>query len=66
LDFGLNFSDPTRKIFYREFKKVVKASDVILEVLDARDPNGTRCPAIEQSVSLAVSLSLSLSLSLSN
>lgn len=32
------------------FIKVVEASDVILEVLDARDPLGCRCPQVEQAV----------------
>lgn len=32
------------------FLKVVDASDVILEVLDARDPLGCRCPQVEQAV----------------
>ncbi|KAF3855851.1 hypothetical protein F7725_016574 [Dissostichus mawsoni] len=31
-------------------KNVVEASDVILEVLDARDPLGCRCPQVEQAV----------------
>uniref|UniRef100_A0A8C4IW22 G protein nucleolar 3 like n=1 Tax=Dicentrarchus labrax TaxID=13489 RepID=A0A8C4IW22_DICLA len=36
--------------FFFFFKKVVEASDVILEVLDARDPLGCRCPQVEQAV----------------
>ncbi|NXJ64729.1 GNL3 protein, partial [Rostratula benghalensis] len=34
----------------RELKKVIEASDVVLEVLDARDPMGCRCPQLEQAV----------------
>ncbi|NXF86109.1 GNL3 protein, partial [Eubucco bourcierii] len=36
--------------FCRELKKVIEASDVVLEVLDARDPMGCRCPQLEQAV----------------
>ena len=40
--------DNSRKAYYREFKKVVDAADVILEVLDARDPLGCRTKYIEE------------------
>ena len=42
--------DTSRKTFFREFKKVISAADVILEVLDARDPLGCRCPSIEKMI----------------
>jgi len=42
--------EKSRKTFYREFKKVVDASDIIIEVLDARDPLGCRCSQVEQAV----------------
>lgn len=38
------------KTFYKEFKKVVDAADVIIEVLDARDPMGSRCPQAEEMI----------------
>ncbi|XP_034023174.1 guanine nucleotide-binding protein-like 3-like protein [Thalassophryne amazonica] len=51
LEKHFNFeNENSRKAYYREFRKVVEASDVILEVLDARDPLGCRCPQVEQAV----------------
>ncbi|XP_005376967.1 PREDICTED: guanine nucleotide-binding protein-like 3 [Chinchilla lanigera] len=32
----------------QELKKVIEASDILLEVLDARDPLGCRCPQVEE------------------
>ncbi|NWX18304.1 GNL3 protein, partial [Aegotheles bennettii] len=40
----------SKKWFCRQLQKVIEASDVVLEVLDARDPMGCRCPQLEQAV----------------
>ncbi|RDX92754.1 Guanine nucleotide-binding protein-like NSN1, partial [Mucuna pruriens] len=42
--------DSSGRAFYKDLLKVIEASDVILEVLDARDPLGTRCVDIEKMV----------------
>nr|AAO19472.1 nucleostemin [Mus musculus] len=39
-----------KKLHCQELKKVIEASDIVLEVLDARDPLGCRCPQIEEAV----------------
>lgn len=42
--------DNSKRAYFKEFQKVVEMSDVILEVLDARDPLGTRIKYIEQQI----------------
>jgi len=44
------FGAGTSKRIWGELYKVIDSSDVIIEVLDARDPMGTRCPALEREV----------------
>ena len=41
-------SSVNKKSHWREIKKVIEASDVIVEVLDARDPAGTRSQELEE------------------
>lgn len=47
---GANNKENSAKAYFKEFSKVVEASDVVLQVLDARDPLGTRSPDVEKAV----------------
>lgn len=40
--------DASVKLHAKSLRKVLEASDVLVEVLDARDPVGTRCRAVER------------------
>merc|ERR1719253_1309754 len=39
-----------KKAFMRDLRKVVEQADVIIEVLDARDPNSCRCKTLEAEI----------------
>ncbi len=41
-------TEASRRAFYKEFVKVVDAADVIIQVLDARDPLAFRCAEVER------------------
>ncbi|CAG8465664.1 10090_t:CDS:2, partial [Acaulospora colombiana] len=42
--------DNSRRAYYKEFRKVIEAADVILEILDARDPLGCRTKQVERMI----------------
>lgn len=48
-------TDNSRKAFDKVFKQVVDAADVVLYVLDARDPEGTRSKEVERDIMAAAS-----------
>ena len=39
-----------KKKYMKELKEIIEQSDIILEVLDARDPDGCRCRELEQEI----------------
>jgi nuclear GTP-binding protein len=47
--------DSSRRAFDKIFKQVLEAADVILYVLDARDPDGTRSREVERQIMAAAS-----------
>ncbi|KAL8859418.1 MAG: hypothetical protein Q9178_004096 [Gyalolechia marmorata] len=58
LDLGASttFSQPhdsSRRSFDKVYKTVLSSSDIILYVLDARDPNGTRSQEVEREITAA-------------
>lgn len=46
-------SDSSRRAFDKVFKQVLSSSDILIYVLDARDPNGTRSREIEREITAA-------------
>jgi ribosome biogenesis GTPase A len=40
----------SKQTFFRELKKVIDMADVVLEVLDARDPQGCRSLELERRI----------------
>src|SRR5699024_852889 len=42
------FNKGQSKRIWNELYKVIDSSDVVIHVLDARDPEGTRCKSIEK------------------
>ncbi|RMZ83882.1 hypothetical protein DV737_g1422, partial [Chaetothyriales sp. CBS 132003] len=55
LDTDYRSPDSSRKAFDKIFKQVLDAADVILYVLDARDPAGTRSKEVERQIMSAAS-----------
>ncbi|CAG8732274.1 7096_t:CDS:2, partial [Cetraspora pellucida] len=47
---AIGHKDNSHKTYYKEFQKVIEAADVILEILDARDPLGYRTKQIEKMI----------------
>ncbi|TXT05739.1 uncharacterized protein COLE_07059 [Cutaneotrichosporon oleaginosum] len=50
VDASLTVRDSSAKAFMRELRKVIERADVIIQVLDARDPEGTRSKWVEEEV----------------
>ena len=48
LDPNAKAMNQSKKAYLKELRKVLEAADVLIEVLDARDPEGCRSKEIEQ------------------
>lgn len=46
-----NIAQVSKKGFWRDIKKAILEADIVVEVLDARDPDGSRCSEVEDLVS---------------
>ncbi|WEW61639.1 nuclear GTP-binding protein nug1 [Emydomyces testavorans] len=53
LSFGPRSKETSRRAFDKMFKQIIEAADVILYVLDARDPEGTRSKEVEREIMAA-------------
>lgn len=47
-DMEAQVADPSLRLHAKSLRKVLESSDILIEVLDARDPVGTRCRAVER------------------
>jgi nuclear GTP-binding protein len=47
---ALAFAPSSQRTFHKELATVLRESDVLLEVLDARDPMGCRCKPLEEAI----------------
>mmetsp|Transcript_6640 Transcript_6640/g.5461 ORF Transcript_6640/g.5461 Transcript_6640/m.5461 type:complete len:123 (-) Transcript_6640:9-377(-) len=47
---GSKEAQNTRRAYYRELRKVMGMADVVVEVLDARDPLSCRCKSLEEEI----------------
>ena len=50
LDANAKSLTQSRKAFVKELKKVVEQADVLIEVLDGRDPIGSRNKTVEDQI----------------
>lgn len=43
-------AENSRKSFFKKLRAVITEADVVIQVLDARDPNSCRCPELEREI----------------